>query len=202
MRARVSRVSELFERQPADHSLIGRMIRAARLEPALYAEVQADQGATGQAAAVVLLSALAGGVGSLGAPFQILLGGALAIAGWYLFSYIIFLVGVRLLPEPKTRSNFPALLRAIGFANAPGLVRLAGIVEELRMLVLFVAAVWTLVATVTAVRYALSYASPWRAVGVCAVPLLGQLLIFVAALQVVDNPADLQGMDEPPVVLP
>ncbi len=198
-------MSDLFERPPsADQTLIGRMIRAARLDPRLYAEVEADETSIGQAASVVLLSAFAGGINLPGAPFAILFAGLLAaLAGWMLFAYVIYLIGAKLLPEPGTKANFGALLRAMGFANAPGVVKLLGIVPELRMLVFFVAMVWVLVATVTAVRHALSYTSPWRAIGVCAIPLLAsQLLIFALASSIAESPEMHEGFREPPVVLP
>ena len=198
-------MSDFFERPPsADQTLIGRMIRAARLDPRLYAEVEADETSIGQAASVVLLAAFAGGINLPGAPFAILFAGLLAsLAGWLLFAYVIYLIGAKLLPEPGTKANFGALLRAMGFANAPGVVKLLGIVPELRVLVFFVAMVWVLVATVTAVRHALSYTSPWRAIGVCAIPLLAsQLLIFALASSITESPEMHEGMREPPVVLP
>ena len=198
-------MSDFFERPPsADQTLIGRMIRAARLDPRLYAEVEADETTIGQAASIVLLAAFAGGINYPGAPFLILFGGLLAaLIGWVLFAYVIYLIGAKLLPEPQTKANFGALLRAMGFANAPGVVKLLGIVPELRALVFFVAMVWVLVATVTAVRHALSYKSSWRAIGVCAIPLLAsQLLIFAVASSITESPEIHEGMREPPVVLP
>ncbi|MBW2691118.1 MAG: YIP1 family protein [Deltaproteobacteria bacterium] len=198
-------MSDFFERPPAaDQTLIGRMIRAARLDLRLYAEVEADETSIGQAASVVLLAAFAGGINIPNAPFVILFGGLLAaLAGWVLFAYVIYLIGAKLLPEPTTKADFGALLRAMGFANAPGVVKLLGIVPELRMFVFFVAMVWVLVATVTAVRHALAYKSSWRAIGVCAIPLLAsQLLIFAVAYSITGSPEMHQGMPEPPVVLP
>lgn len=46
--------------------LMGRMIRAAKLDVDLYEEVEADKGAMGQAMVVVVLSGAAAGIGSLG----------------------------------------------------------------------------------------------------------------------------------------
>ena len=198
-------MSDYFERPPpADQTLIGRMIRAARLDPRLYAEVEADETTIGQAASVVLLAAFAGGINTPGAPFAILFVGLVAaLAGWLLFAYVIYLIGAKLLPEPGTKANFGALLRAMGFANAPGVVKLLGVVPELRVLVFFVAMVWVLVATVTAVRHALAYKSSWRAIGVCAIPILAsQLLIFAVASSITGSPEMQEGMREPPVVLP
>jgi hypothetical protein len=199
-------MSDFFERQLApDQSLIGRMIRAARLDPRLYAEVGADETAIGQAAGVVVLAAFAGGITSPSEPFAILFGRLLpALILWLIFAYAIYLIGAKLLAEPETKADFGVLLRVTGFANAPGVVNLLGIVGELRMLVFFVTAVWVFMATVTAVRQALSYTSSWRAIGVCAVPQLTVflLLLFALASSVTESPEMHQGMLEPPVVLP
>jgi hypothetical protein len=198
-------MSDFFERPPAaDQTLIGRMIRAARLDSRLYAEVEADETSIGQAASVVLLAAFAGSINSPDAPFAFLFGRLLAgLAGWVLFTYVIYLIGTKLLSEPETKADFGALLRAVGFANAPGVVTLLGIVPDLRMLVFIVAWVWVFVATVTAVRHALSYTSSWRAIGVCAVPQLVSLLLLLAvASSIMGSPEMHQGMPEPPVVLP
>ena len=44
--------------------LTDRMMRAARLEPDLYEEVEADKSAMGQAMTVVVLASLAAGIGT------------------------------------------------------------------------------------------------------------------------------------------
>ena len=71
--------------------------RAARLEADLYAEVEADKTATQQAAAVVFLASVAGGISTGAQPFEVILGALLGLGGWYLFSYVVFWVGARLL---------------------------------------------------------------------------------------------------------
>ncbi len=53
----------------ASGELFPRMLRAAKLEPALYEEVEADQGGTGQALLVVVLVSMATGIGhGIGIP--------------------------------------------------------------------------------------------------------------------------------------
>jgi len=196
---------DLFERPPAaDQTLIGRMIRAARLDRRLYAEVEADETSIGQAVSIVVLAAFAGAIHLPGASFAILFAEVFArLVGWLLFAYVIYLIGAKLLPEPGTSPRFGPLLRAMGFANAPGVLRLLGIVPELGGVISFVATVWVLVATVTAVRHALSYTNSWRAIGVCAIPLLAsQLLLFALLTSINESPETHQGIQEPPVVLP
>ena len=146
-----------------------RMIRAAKLDVDLYEEVEADQGALHQAMLVVVLSSVAAGIGSFGQGGLggVLIGTIAAIAGWYIWAYLTYFIGTRLLPEPQTKADHGELLRTIGFSSAPGLIRVLGIIPWLTEIVFYIASIWMLVAMVIAVRQALDYESTWRAVGVC-----------------------------------
>lgn len=158
-----------------------RIIRAARLDINLYEEVEADKGAMGQAMGVVILSSAAAGVGMAlrGGPGGLLIGIVMALAGWYVWAYITYFIGTKLLPEPQTRADLGELLRTLGFASSPGLIRVLGIVPGLAGIVFMVASIWMLVAMVIAVRQALDYTTTWRAVAVCAIGWIVQILIFV-----------------------
>ena len=157
------------------------MIRAARLDVQLYEEVEADQGAMGQATTVVVLSAVAAGVGSGGAGlFAIVLGAIAALVGWYVWAFLTYFIGTRLLPEPQTRADQGELLRTIGFSSTPGVLRVFGIIPGLMPLVFSVTGVWMLVAMIIAVRQALDYNSTLRAVGVCLIGWLVQAAFLVA----------------------
>lgn len=169
-----------------------RILRAAKLEVALYEEVEADKGALGQAMGVVVLSSLSAGIGAveIGGLRGILIGTILALIGWYIWAYLVYLIGTKLLPEPQTRADHGQLLRTIGFASSPGLVRVLGVVPALRGLVFPVAAIWMLVATVIAVRQALDYQSTLRAVGVCVIGWFVQLLFIAFVLSLFGGPGE------------
>jgi hypothetical protein len=158
-----------------------RIIRAAKLDVHLYEEVEADTGAMGQAIMVVFLSSIAAGIGTFerGGPAGILIGTIMAIAGWFVWAYLTYFIGTRILPEPQTSSNPGELLRTIGFSSAPGLIRVLGIIPGLAGLVFLIASVWMLVAMVIAVRQALDYKSTLRAVGVCIIGWIIQALILI-----------------------
>jgi hypothetical protein len=160
------------------------MIRAARLDVQLYEEVEADQTAMGQAMTVVILSGLAAGIGSVanGGLLGIVTGTIAALAGWYVWAFLTYFIGTKFFPEPQTKADHGELLRTIGFASAPGLIRVLGIIPGLAALVFTIAGVWMLVAMVIAVRQALDYKSTWRAIGVCVVGWLFQALILAAAV--------------------
>ncbi len=162
-----------------------RIFRAARLDVALYEEVEADKSALGQAMGVVILSSIAAGIGSTSAGLlQMLIGVVVALVGWYIWAYLTYFIGTRLLPEPQTKADHGELLRTIGFSSSPGLIRVLGIVPVMRGIVFPIAAIWMLVAMVIAVRQALDYTGTLRAIGVCAIGWIVQavmlgLLFFV-----------------------
>jgi hypothetical protein len=164
-----------------------RIVRAAKLDVNLYEEVEADKGAMGQATAVVVLSSIAGGIGSVAGLGLggILLGTLTAIVAWYVWAFLTYLIGTKLLPEPQTRADVGELLRTIGFSSSPGLIRVLGIIPFLRGLVFLIAGVWMLVAMVIAVRQALDYQSTLRALGVCLIGWVVQGLIIMLLFYII-----------------
>ena len=163
-----------------------RIIRAVKLDAQLYEEVEADTGAMGQAMGVVVLSSMAAGVGSvaIGGLGGILAGAIAALTGWYVWAYLTYFIGTKFLPEPQTEADLGELLRTTGFSSSPGLIRVFGIIPGLAGPLFLVASIWMLVTMVIAVRQALDYESTSRAVGVCVIGWVVQLLILVLLVSV------------------
>ena len=170
-----------------------RILRAAKLDADLYEEVEADKSAMPQAMAVVVLSSVAAGIGSIGMGVggfgTILMGVIASLGGWYIWAFLTYFIGTKLLPEPQTESNPGELLRTIGFSSSPGLIRVLGVIPGLGTLFFSIASIWMLVAMVIAVRQALDYKSTLRAVGVCAIGWVIQTLIFVLVFSLLGGPA-------------
>lgn len=148
---------------------MARMIRATKLELLLYEEVETDKEATIQALAVVLLSSLAASIGAsthagLGG---LIMAGLVALLAWYVWTFISYIIGAKLFPVSQTSASHRELWRTLGFASAPGILRVFGAVPGLTGLAFLVAAVWMLIAGIIAVRQALDYTSTVRAAGVC-----------------------------------
>ncbi|MFQ6091751.1 MAG: YIP1 family protein [bacterium] len=164
-----------------------RIIRAAKLDVNLYEEVEADKGAMGQAMGVVVLSSVAAGIGTIATRgvAGIMIGAISALISWYIWAYLTYLIGTKLLPEPQTRADPGELLRTIGFASSPGLIRVLAIIPGLVGIVFLVASIWMLVTMVIAVRQALDYTSTLRAVGVCFIGWIVQGLILMVLANLV-----------------
>ena len=144
-------------------SIVDRMMRAARLEVPLYEEVEADINATNQALLVVVIVAVATGIGqalaaSTGAPASRgvvgpIIGGLIsALLGWAVWSYVIYYVGTRFMGGTAT---YGELLRTLGFAQTPNILLIFSFVPLLGGLVSLVAFVWSIVAGFIGTRQAL-----------------------------------------------
>jgi hypothetical protein len=165
-------------------SMVDRMMRAARLDAGVYEEVESDPTAMGQATMTVVLASVAGGIGTYSETgFAGLIGGTIgSLIGWYVWAFLTYYIGTRWLPEPTTQADTGQMLRVLGFASSPGVLRAAGFLPVIGTLALIVAPIWMLVATVVAVRQALDYTSTGRAIGVCIVGFFVQLAVIVLIL--------------------
>lgn len=160
------------------NQLFDRMIRAAKLDVALYEEVEHDTSAMGQAVLVVIIASVAAGIGNINYGLTALSANTiLSLVGWFIWSYLVFIIGAKAMPEPNTQADYGQLLRTIGFSSAPGILQVIGIINALGPLVSLVAGIWMLIAMVVAVRQALDYSSTGRAVVVCLLGFVAYLLI-------------------------
>ena len=158
---------------PAQRSIVDRMKGAATLDIATYEEVEADTTATGQAAAVVGIVAVASAIGALrGGGLSIIGGLVAAFVGWLVWSGVTYLIGAKVFGGTATWGE---LLRTIGFAQSPGVLLVLGLIPILGWLVRFVVWIWLLIAGVIAIRQALDF-STGKAV---LTALLGWLCMMV-----------------------
>jgi hypothetical protein len=162
------------------------MIRAIRLDASLYEEVELDGTANLQATTVVVISSVAMGLGAggLGGPAGIMAVTLMSLVAWYIWAYATYLVGTRFLPETQTNASHGQLLRTMGFASAPGIFRLLGVVPVFGPLMVFISYVWMLAAMVVATKQALDYSSTSRAFLVCLIGFIAHLLPLLLLLSI------------------
>lgn len=165
------------------NTFLQRLIGAAALDTAIYEEVEADPRATPQALLVVLGSSVAAGIGfrplAEQTIYSVVFFSIVALISWAAWALLTFEIGTRLMPESATRSDVGELLRTIGFAATPGLLRVLGVMPAVLMPVFIGTAIWMLIAMIVAVRQALDYRHTGRAIAVC---VLGWALSLVIAV--------------------
>ncbi len=166
-------------------SIIDRMIRAARLDPQVYEEVEHDQSATSQAILVVVLGAIAGGIGALSGGIAGLVVGVIAsLVGWAVYAFIAYWVGTNIFKGPQTEATWGQLLRTLGFANSPRVLMVLVIIPVVGIIVGLAVFIWMLFTTVVAIRQALDF-DTGRAIGTAVVSLLAQFVIYFVVFALV-----------------
>ncbi len=169
-------------------SITDRMMGAAMLDIATYEEVEADTTATGQAAAVVAIVAIASAIGAAGAGIGAAIGGIIAaFFGWLIWAGITYLIGDKLLGGTATWGE---LLRTLGFAQTPGVLYVLGIIPLLGGLIRFAVGIWILIAGIIAIRQALDFDTgkavltavvSWLA-AVVVIAIVGTALVITGAI--------------------
>ncbi len=159
-------------------SIIDRMIRAARLEPQVYEEVEHDQSATTQAMLVVVLGVIAGGIGALSLGIEgLILGIIFLLVGWAVYAYAAFWLGTNIFKGPHTSATWGELLRTLGFASSPRVLLVLGIIPVVGGLIWPVVFVWWVIASVIAIRQALDF-DTGRAIATAVVSVLPTLVVM------------------------
>jgi len=111
----------------------------------------------------------------------------LSLLSWFIWSYIVYFVGVKLFPDAKTKINQVNVLRAIGFSSAPGIIRALSFNQDLMTVTFIGSAFWMLACMVVAVRQTLNFKSLWKAFGVVVIAWLIQAFGLIVILTLTRN---------------
>ena len=167
--------------------MFGRMLGAARLNVDTYEEVERDGSAIVQALAVVVLVAIAGGVGTI--LGSVIFGGAVdlldgllfgvirGIVSWGVWALIAWIVGSTILKTRDTEADWGQLARGTGFAQTPGLFNILVFIPIAGAIIAIIVFFWQVAGMMIAVRQSLDYSSTWRAFGVVIISLIPVLII-------------------------
>ena len=162
-----------------------------KLDPNAFEDVERDPTAIGQSVGVIVLAAVATGIGTIyaGGLSSILGGAIMSVIGFLVWSLIIWVVGTKLIPEPATKADYAETFRVLAFAAAPGLVSvlmIIGVIPILGWLVAWliwmVVWIWQIAAMVVAVRQVLDYSTTGKAIVVVLIGFIINLFVTLAIM--------------------
>lgn len=176
---------ETLELSTLSEKLIDRMIRAAKLDVELYEEVEADETLTPQAIAVVVVAAIAGGIGGalrtiigpggVGAFFlALILTPIISVIGYFIWAALTYYIGTRLF---QGTADYGEMLRAIGYSYTPQVLSILSFIPCVGAIFSLAGAIWALVAGVIAVRQALDFDTT-KAVITCIIGWVAMLILY------------------------
>lgn len=159
--------------------ILARARRVIQLDTPVFGTIARDPNATQQAAIVVGAVAVAGAIGGAnegaGGMFVGLVG---ALFGWLIFSGMAWFFGTNIFGTPTTVTNWEALLRTLGYAQAPRILALFGFIPVLGGLISFIGAIWAIITGVIAIRETLGF-STGRAIITGLIAAIGTGLVAV-----------------------
>jgi hypothetical protein len=157
------------------------IIGVIRFDPDVYRELKDDYTATLPAILFVALIALISALPSFlfsgkGLPlfFQT---AALAFSAWVTIVLLAFILGAKALPGPETNVTVAALVRTLGFAQAPGLVLVLALVPGASLGIASLVFIWVFFTTLYALRETLSVSTS-RALLVTVLAFLGYMFVL------------------------
>ena len=92
-----------------------RIVGAMKLNPATFQEVENDPTAMGQAVGVIVLAAVASGIGAIWFTglTGLVMGVLRALVAYLIWAAIVWLIGTKVMPEPATKADFPETFRVV-----------------------------------------------------------------------------------------
>src|SRR6185312_9806955 len=120
--------------------LTGRMVGAMKADVAMLTEIENDPAAFGQAITVIVIAGIASLIGNI---FRAGIGAGIfglvsSVISYLLFALFVYLIGVKVMPEPSTKADFNETFRVLGYANTGRAIIVAVIAWVLCMSGIFV----------------------------------------------------------------
>ena len=166
--------------------LIARVVRALRLDPSLYLEVEGDAGATAQAIVILLVTGACTGMGlamtgadnKIGGVSIFFMGIAASTVGWLCLLFITYILGSTLFASKRKELSFLVLFRSVSFSASPGVLRFFIFIPGVGLLLDFVAQLWCIAGMIVALRRSFDFQTG-RAAGLCVAGwVIYSVLIF------------------------
>lgn len=170
--------------------LFSRMLRAARLDLSLFDEVIEEPKTQGHAYWVVAILAMATGYGmfSRTGSMSVNIGLATTLLAWYLWAFTIYFLSTFLLRDAPLKPDRKTIMRVVGFAQAPGLLRLLGVIPQVTLIVFLITSAWIILICVIGIQKAYQSSHTGKVALLCAttwvVVLFVQGLFFIIFLSV------------------
>ncbi len=144
-----------------------------------YEEIISDPKTQAHSLWVVAIFAMAASFGTFGRAGGTAVNISLFVTlfSWYIWAFTTYYLGTRFFAETDTPKDKKTIMRVMGFASAPGILRIFGLIPHLSGLLFIVSSLWMLYASATGLKKALNYSSMSRAVGLTLASYILSLVV-------------------------
>ena len=160
------------------------IIKSIRLDKSLYKDPNTFREITlYYAGLIMVLDGMAGAI-ALSTLYKtnIIFSGITALLSWMVWGILIYVIGIKLFPDPNTNANFKKILVTVGLAHAPGLFRFFVFMPSLVVPIVFLTQFWIFASLIIGIRETLNFKSNFKSAGVI---IIAFLIISIASLSFV-----------------
>ena len=156
------------------------IFKSIKLEKSLYADSKNfGEASIYFAGIIMILDGIAGAVAANTViKTAVAMSGLTAILTWFIWSILIYVLGVKIFPDKQTKVSFKKVLTAIGFAHAPGLLRFFAVTPELMIPIIFITQFWIFAALIISIRQILNFKSNLKSFGIVFLSFL--IIVFMS----------------------
>ena len=150
------------------------VFKSLKLDRSLYSDNKYfGEAAIYFAGLIMILEGVAGAIAANSIiKTSIGLSGLTAILTWFIWSILIFVIGVKLFPDKQTKVSFKKVLTAVGFAHAPGLLRFFAVTPDLMIPIIFLTQFWIFAGLIISTKQILSLKSNFKSFGIVLLSFL------------------------------
>ena len=144
------------------------VFRSLKLDKSLYKENKFfSEASIYFAGLIMILDGVAGAVAANTiVKTSIGLSGLTAILTWFIWSILIFVIGVKIFPDKEYKIPFKKILVTVGYAHAPGLIRFFAVTPELVIPVIFITQFWIFASLIISTKQVLNLKSNAKSFGI------------------------------------
>jgi hypothetical protein len=177
-------------------TMIDRILRAIRLDWAVFREIAVDESATMEAGIIVVvvsfLSAIGTGIASEGFFLAFILSWLLSVfVGWIGWAIITYFVGTMMF---QGKTDIPEMMRVLGYASAPKLLGVFGFIPCVGWIFSLAGWILSLIAGILAVREAMEFDTANAIVTVVISRIMAFVITLVISLPVLGSMALFSGL--------
>ena len=154
--------------------------RSLKLDKTLYKESKYfGEAAIYFAGLIMILDGVAGAVAANTiVKTSIGLSGLTAILTWFVWSILIYVIGVKIFPDRDQKTASKKILIAIGYAHAPGLIRFFAVTPDLVIPVIFLTQFWIFASLIISTKQVLNIKSNFKSFGIVFLSFL--IIVFLS----------------------
>jgi hypothetical protein len=144
------------------------VVKSIKLDKSLYSDSKNfGEASVYFAGLIMILDGIAGAVAANTIiKTAIAMSGLTAILTWFVWTILIFVIGVKLFPDKQTKVPFKKVLIAVGYAHAPGLLRFFAVTPEIMIFIIFLTQLWIFASLIISTRQVLNLRSNLKSFGI------------------------------------